>query len=192
MIACHPPQHRIAKKNEMNQSLIISTLGPDRPGLLESLARHISQSGCSVTQSRGSLIDGQLLFMARLTGSWDTLARVEASAERLERELGIDIQLRRVEAPDPVGGRLPYTVDIVASDRTGTLTEVITFFEKHDSRVAEVVTQSYVSDHTQTPMATIQMTVHVAESQPITLVRDNFMELCDRLNLDGLMEPIKH
>lgn len=176
----------------MNQSLIISTLGPNRPGLLESLARHISQSGCSVTHSRGSLIDGQLLFMARLTGSWDTLARVEASAERLERELGVDIQLRRTESSDETGNRLPYTVDIVASDRTGTLTEVIAFFQQHDTDVAEVVTQSYVSDHTQTPMATIQMTVHVPEQQPLTLVRDNFMELCDRLNLDGLMEPIKH
>jgi glycine cleavage system transcriptional repressor len=176
----------------MNQSLIICALGSNRPGLLEALARHISQSGCSVSHSRGALIDGELLFIARLTGSWDTLARVEASAERLERELAVQIQLRRIETPSPMGEHLPYTVDIVARDRAGTLAELLSFFGRHQVQVAEVVTQSYVSDHTETPMATIQMTVHIPDQQPLSIIRDNFMEICDRLNLDGLMEPIKH
>ncbi|MEA5444305.1 ACT domain-containing protein [Gammaproteobacteria bacterium AB-CW1] len=176
----------------MNQSLIISALGSNRPGLLEGLTRHISQSGCNVSHSRCSLIDGHVLFVARLTGSWDTLARLEASAERLRRELDLDLQLRRIESRPERSHRLPYTVDIVARDRTGTLTELLSFFSEYEVEVAEVVTQSYVSDHTDTPMATIQMTVHIPDAQPLTLVRDHFMELCDRLNLDGLMEPIKH
>ncbi|MCP1726484.1 glycine cleavage system transcriptional repressor [Natronospira proteinivora] len=176
----------------MTQSLIISALGSNRPGLLEALTRQISQSGCSVNHSRGSLIDGHILFVARLTGSWDTLARVEAASERLERELGMAIQIRRVEAPPENRLQLPYTVDIVARDRNGTLNEVLGFFSQYQIEVAEVVTQSYVSDHTDTPMATIQMTVHIPDVQPLTVIRDQFMELCDRLNLDGLMEPIKH
>jgi len=176
----------------MTHSLIISALASNRPGLLEALTRHISQSGCSVSHSRGSLIDGQILFVARLTGSWDTLARVEAASHRLERELDMEIHLRRIEQPPSAGNALPYTVDIVARDRNGTLTEVLAFFARYQIEVAEIVTQSYLSDHTDTPMATIQMTIHIPDVQPLTVIRDQFMELCDRLNLDGLMEPIKH
>jgi glycine cleavage system transcriptional repressor len=41
-------------------------------------------------------------------------------------------------------------------------------------------------------MATVQLTIHVPDSLPLAGLRENFLDLCDRLNLDGIMEPIKH
>lgn len=176
----------------MHQSLLLSALGTERSGLLEALVQQISQCGCSITDSRVSVLDGVLVFVARVGGSWDTLARLEAARERLERSLELDIHLRRVTPGRSGQARLPYSVDIVGRDRTGTLADLLAFFARHDVVVAEVVTQSFVSDQTGTPMATVQMNVHLPDGLSLAMLRDEFMELCDRLNLDGVMEPIKH
>ncbi len=176
----------------MSQSLLLSAMGDDRTGLLEALVQQISQCGCSITDSRVSVMDGILVFVARVGGTWDTLARLEAASERLERSLELDIHLRRVSPRTPDRPRLPYSVDIVGRDRHGTLAELLEFFQRHEVVVAEVVTQSFVSDHTGTSMATVQMNVHLPDNLSLAMLREEFMELCDRLNLDGMMEPVKH
>jgi glycine cleavage system transcriptional repressor len=176
----------------MNQSLLLSALGNNRAGLLESLVRQISQCGCSITDSRATVLNGVLLLVARLDGPWDALARLETTAVRLERELDLSLELRRVKPESASEARLPYSVDIVGRDHPGTLAELVAFFQAQGVAIAEVVTQSYVSDHTDTPMATVQLTIHIPDTLPLAGLRENFLDLCDRLNLDGIMEPIKH
>ncbi|MDZ7770883.1 MAG: hypothetical protein U5K38_18430 [Woeseiaceae bacterium] len=40
-------------------------------------------------------------------------------------------------------------------------------------------------------MFAVQMTVNVPASMHISQLRDEFMELCDRVNLDAILEPVK-
>ena len=40
-------------------------------------------------------------------------------------------------------------------------------------------------------MFAVQMAVNVPSSVHVSQLRDEFLELCDRLNLDAILEPVK-
>jgi len=40
-------------------------------------------------------------------------------------------------------------------------------------------------------MFALQMAINIPTTVPISLLRDEFLELCDRLNLDAILEPVK-
>ena len=40
-------------------------------------------------------------------------------------------------------------------------------------------------------MFSMQMFINIPAGVPISGIREEFMEFCDRLNLDAIMEPVK-
>ena len=87
--------------------------------------------------------------------------------------------------------RLPYAVDVVALDQQGIVYNLADFFSSRDIEIADVATRSYSAAHTGAPMFAVQMAVNVPSSQNIAHLREEFLEVCDRLNLDAILEPVK-
>ena len=52
-------------------------------------------------------------------------------------------------------------------------------------------TSSHRAAHTGSPMFTLSMTVEIPAATHISTLREQFMEFCDQLNLDAIMEPVK-
>jgi glycine cleavage system transcriptional repressor len=54
-----------------------------------------------------------------------------------------------------------------------------------------MVTSTYAAAHTGTPMFSVNMSVGIPSETHIASLRDDFMEFCDNLNLDAVLEPLK-
>ena len=54
-----------------------------------------------------------------------------------------------------------------------------------------MATHSYTAAHIGTPMFSVHMHVDIPAQIPIATLREEFMDLCDHLNLDAVMEPIR-
>jgi glycine cleavage system transcriptional repressor len=65
------------------------------------------------------------------------------------------------------------------------------FFSKRQINIQEMATSTYAAAHTGTPMFSVHLTVDIPASQQISALRDEFMDFCDQLNLDAVMEPVK-
>ena len=57
--------------------------------------------------------------------------------------------------------------------------------------IAELSTRSYAAAHTGAPMFSVQMIVNVPSRLHIGVLREEFMDFCDHLNLDAIFEPVK-
>ena len=57
--------------------------------------------------------------------------------------------------------------------------------------IAELNTRSYAAAHTGAPMFAVQMIVNVPTRIHLSSLREEFLELCDNLNLDAILEPVK-
>ena len=60
-----------------------------------------------------------------------------------------------------------------------------------DIDIADVATRSYAAAHTGAPMFAVQMAINVPSSIHVSQLREEFLDLCDRLNLDAILEPVK-
>ena len=65
------------------------------------------------------------------------------------------------------------------------------FFAERQINIQEMVTMSYPAAHTGTPMFSVHLTIEVRASTQIAALREEFMEFCDQLNLDAVIEPVK-
>ena len=86
---------------------------------------------------------------------------------------------------------MPYAVDIVSLDHQGIVYHLANFFASRDIEIADVATRSYAAAHTGSPMFAVQMAINVPSTVHIAQLREEFLEICDRLNLDAILEPVK-
>jgi glycine cleavage system transcriptional repressor len=171
--------------------LVISALGNDRPGIVDELSATILSEECNIADSRMTVLGGEFAIMLMVEGNWNTLTKLEDSVPDLEKKLGLTIIAKRTGDKTSGSAILPYGVEVVALDHPGIVHHLASFFSKRNINIEDMVTSSYAAAHTGTQMFSVQMTVGIPSSEHISTLRDEFMEFCDSMNLDAVLEPIK-
>ncbi|MDQ3774241.1 MAG: glycine cleavage system protein R [Gammaproteobacteria bacterium] len=175
----------------MQNHFVISALGNNRPGLVHQLSKAVKDCGCNILDSRMAVLGGEFAVILLLAGTWDAIAKIESMIPRLEDSLDLTLISRRTEVREKVANLMPYAVEVVASDRPGIVHDIAQFFSSRDINIEELFTGSYSAAHTGTPMFSLHVTISVPTNTSIAALRGEFMDLCDQLNLDAVMEPVK-
>jgi glycine cleavage system transcriptional repressor len=175
----------------MKQQLVLNVVGDPQAGLVERLTRIIRDSGTGIIDSRMATMGNEFTIMMLLSGSWDSIAKLEGSLPKLEKELDARIISKRTDKRPANNKRIPYTIEIVSSDRTGVIHDVAKFLTENHIDICELYTSTYRSPHTDLTMFSLHMIVNIPADSSIATVRTEFMDFCDQLNLDAVMEPAK-
>ncbi len=175
----------------MHNRMVITALGQDRPGIVRELASAVTETGCNIEDSRMSVLGGEFAVILMVAGRWNELAKLEAGLPNTAKRIGLEVHLRRTEATQGGEQLLPYRVEVVALDHPGIVAELANFFATREINIRDMNTASYAAAHTGTPMFSVQMSVDVPAGLHIASLRDEFMDFCDQLNLDALMEPAR-
>lgn len=174
-----------------NNLLVISALGEDRAGIVNELSRVISDTGCNIEDSRMTVLGGDFAIILLVEGRWNELAKLEAALPGVGRRLGLAVNAKRTTPARREGNLLPYTVEVVSIDHPGIVNQLANFFSSREINIRDMATTSYAAAHTGTPMFQVQMTVDVPAAMHIARLREDFMDFCDQLNLDAIIEPVK-
>ena len=171
--------------------LVLSALGEDRPGIVDQLSQTILEHECNIADSRMTVLGGEFAILLMVEGNWNTLAKLENAIPGVAQRLDLTIITRRTEERPPAPEQLPYAVDVVAMDHPGIVHHLASFFSSRRINIEDMMTSTYAAAHTGTPMFSVHMAVGIPANVHIATLRDEFMEFCDSLNLDGVLEPIK-
>ncbi|MFO7593101.1 MAG: glycine cleavage system protein R [Pseudomonadota bacterium] len=174
-----------------NKYLVISALGEDQPGIVRNLTRPVTEVGANILDSRMTILGGEFAILMMVEGSWDSLAKLEAQIPGLQQKLGLTILAKRTGGQREEQATLPYTVNVVALDHPGIVSHLAEFFSNRHINIQDLYTDSYRAAHTGTPMFTANMTVNIPGNISIAALREEFLDFCDSLNLDGVLEPNK-
>ncbi len=175
----------------MAQLIVISAVGSDRTGVVQDLTKVILSCGGNIAESRMTALGSEFAMLLLVSGNWATLNKLEQGLEKLGKSKGLSIAIRQTDARMPGGERMPYAIDIVSLDQQGIVFNLANFFASRDIEIADVATRSYAAAHTGSIMYAIQMAINVPSSVNIAQFREEFLEICDRLNLDAILEPVK-
>lgn len=173
------------------QLIVISALGSDRTGLVYDLTRAVLDCSGNILDSRMSAFGNEFAMLLLVSGNWHTLAKLETELKKLSDSNGITVSLRRTEQRPQRKDVVTYSIDVVALDQPGIVHNLAGFFSARGIDIAELNTRSYAAAHTGAPMFSVQMLVHVPAKVHIAALREEFMDLCDQLNLDAILEPVK-
>ncbi len=176
-------------QNENHLLINAYTTHPRSPLLMVS--RCIADSGCNLADARLSTVGRDVSLTALAVGPWGSVARLEAALTRLEREEGLKLVWYRT-GPKPLQSNLlPYVVEVVAADKPGILFQLADFFDRAGITVESLHCSRYRAMQTGADMFSAQLTIGVPAETHIAALRDDFLEFCDHLNLDAIMDPMK-
>jgi glycine cleavage system transcriptional repressor len=175
----------------MKQHLAISAIGSDRTGMVHDLTRIVADCDCSISESRMTALGSEFAMLVLVSGNWHALARLETELKKLADNGNLSLQLRRTEQRSTRSDLLPYSVDVVCLDQSGIVSKLSGFFSSRGIDIAELNTRSYAAAHTGAPMFAVQIIINVPSRIHISSLREEFLELCDSLNLDAILEPVK-
>ena len=175
----------------MQNFLAISAMGANRTDPVEPLLKAIRECGCNIMESRVSVIGDRCAIIMLLSGTWDTIAKIEPLLTKLEDELDIKFLVQRTSAREPEIKLMPYAVEVVAADQVGLVHQIVRFFIQRKIYIGNLYSENYTAAHTGTRMFSLHMTVSIATDISIAAIRNEFIDFCDQLNLDAVMEPVK-
>ncbi len=171
--------------------LVISALGKDRPGIVNQLSKAIYELDCNVSDSRMTVLGGEFAILLMVEGPWNLLAKLEDQVPELQDRLHLTITTRRTEERAGNANLLPYGVDVVSLDHPGIVYSLASFFSDKNINIEDMTTSSYSAAHTGTPMFSVRMSIGIPADIHIAALRDEFMDFCDSMNIDAVLEPIK-
>lgn len=145
----------------MNESVVMTVLGADRPGLVSSLADAIASHGGNWLESR----------MARLAGQFAGVIRIECPADAVDGlvdqlrcgdSLGLTIfAVRERSSHQPE--RCKLAVNVVGNDRPGIVRELAAAIAKAGGNIEELTTGLESAPMSGHPMFRAQGVISIPE-----------------------------
>ena len=175
----------------MTQLIVLSAIGSDRTGVVQDITKVIMACDGNIEESRMTTLGEEFAMLMLVSGNWHTLGKLELELGKLGKNDNLTFTIRKTGERPAKKDRMPYAVDVVSLDHQGIVFGLANFFASQDIEIADVATRRYAAAHTGAPMFAVQMAVNIPSSVHIAQLRDEFLELSDRLNLDAILEPVK-
>lgn len=162
-----------------------------KPGslLLDNMSSLAEKNKCNLESARMSLLGQDPALIMLISGSWDAIARMENGIKSVCKKEGYEFILDRIKPEKPKSDKLPYTAQIIALDQPGILDELCQFFTKQEVNIIDLHAATYPSNQSKNPMAFINISVSIPADINISNLREQFMMLCEAMNIDGILEP---
>ncbi len=167
--------------------LVITALGVDRPGIVNTITRHVSSCGCNIEDSRLAMLGDEFTFIMLLSGSWNAITLIESTLPLKGAELELLIVMKRTNAG--VRPPMPDTafIQVEVADSPHIIERFTDLIDKHQMNVAELVSRITPAQHDLPPTLYIQMTAHSPTRTSGTTFEQAFNNLCQELNAQGTL-----
>lgn len=177
--------------NTNGHYLAITAMGRNRDKLVQKLIKSIVERGCELQDARVHPLGDSLSANFLVSGNWSALGKLESALPGLGEQFELTITAQRTDTTNKHAKSRPYGVEVIAPQQAELLSRVLAFFTEQEVHVNEIVMQNYLSSHTGANMSNLQLMAYIPNKQHPQALRESFMDLCDDLNADGLLDPIK-
>jgi glycine cleavage system transcriptional repressor len=171
----------------MHEQLVITALGADRPGIVGELTNTLNANQLNIEDSRMSILGGEFAILMLVGGSSESIENITKKTDELEKQLNMRLLVKPTTSKSDDVVLAPYNVEVVSIDHPGIVNEIANFFSSRKINIVDLDTSRYPAAHTGTPMFALHMVIGVPPEQSITALRDEFITMCDELNLDAKM-----
>ena len=168
-------------------SLVLTVIGPDRPGLVESLAQIVADHGGNWLESRMAHLEGQFAGLLRVRVPPAKVAPLRASLLALEDD-GIRIVLTESAAPIPDPASPLVSLELVGHDRPGIVREIATALAVRGINVEEFESRCTSAPMSGEALFHARAELRVPEGQTLEEVRATLEKIANELMVDVTLE----
>lgn len=177
------------KREQKMEQLVISAMGESNSAQLNELLLLIAKNECMIAESRYASMGNEIVINLLVKGPWNAIAKIESGLSSFTTTFRINFH--RTEELKEEANLFPYIVDIVGISTPITIYETINFFIRNNIFIDDFQSTTYEASLTKTTMFSLTMRIGFPSTLSIADFREQFVILCDELNIDGVLAPEK-
>jgi len=169
--------------------IIITAVGPDKPGLVGELTGVVATGGGNILDSRMVNLRGQFAMILLVEGDAPSVATLHASLHAAGDRTGLAVTVRE-QGPATVSVQgVPYKLRTYSMDQPGLVHRITDLLRARGVNIEDLVTRQQSAAFAGTPLFIMEMKVTVPPGVPIRQLRTELEAACERMNCDLDLEP---
>jgi glycine cleavage system regulatory protein len=166
----------------MRASIVLTVIGPDRPGIVEQLSTTIAAHGGNWEQSRMAHLAGQFAGILRVTVAQDNVAPLHRALDGLSGS-GLRVVSEATAARER-GALRAYRLSLVGDDREGIVRDLSRVLSAREVNVEELDTYCDSAPMSAEQLFHATALLHVPASLEIADLQKTLEALADDLMVD--------
>ncbi|QWF71411.1 transcriptional regulator [Methylomonas paludis] len=171
--------------------LAISVLGNKTKDLVVETLAAVSACQCHVLELRTSNLTQLTALYVLINGNWNHIAKLEGLLDAIAKRNGVNINFMRPEKDQLTESGVPYTLETISLDKKDILVAVTTFLVERGIVIEEITASSHQTAFFSNTVFSSKFILLVPDDVRILSLREEFLDFCDNLNIDAILEPIK-
>ncbi|WP_437675722.1 glycine cleavage system protein R [Sorangium sp. So ce131] len=166
--------------------LVLSCLGPDRPGLVAEVTHYLTEHGANVEDSRMAVLGGEFGILLLASGAPGAIAAIERDAGSLTAATGLTVQSRRTKSPESHrrAATIPCVISVDALDHEGIVRAVSRALHGAGVNIVSLETSAYEAPVTGSQLFRMEARVDVPAGVTLAQLRKAMDAVADAENLD--------
>jgi glycine cleavage system transcriptional repressor len=166
--------------------LVLSALGPDRPGLVAEVTDFLTERGGNVEDSRMAILGAEFGILLLVSGTVDQVAALDRDIPRLAEATGLSIVARRTKSPEEHrrAAAIPCIVTAEALDHEGIVRAVSRGLHAVGVNIVSLETHAYEAPVTGSPLFRMEARVDLPAGTSVAKVRKAMDQVAEAENLD--------
>lgn len=168
--------------------LVVTAIGTDRPGIVSKLSRLTSDCDCNIVDSRVALFGNEFTLIMMISGTWPSIAKVEAAISEVSAELELLTVMKQTSKHTAQDYGLTLEVSFNGNDHRGTMTAITQFLADRSLDLAivrshaDMITSTDEVD-TEKPSQNIFIAIHVPANADVEQLEQEIEQLANQLSL---------
>ncbi|HVX85539.1 MAG TPA: ACT domain-containing protein [Phycisphaerae bacterium] len=168
-------------------TLIVSALGPDRPGLVGQLTGTLHGARANILDSRMVNLRGQ--FAVLLLVDVPDAGRLAQELPAAAKSIGLHLSITPQAAPaKPIPG-IPFKLKTYSLDQPGLVHRVSEVLRTHGVNIEDLAARQESAPFAGDPLFIMEMRLTVPPTVTVKALRADLEAVCDQLNADLDLEP---
>ena len=166
-------------------SLIISAVGSDRPGIISELSGIITTHGGNVEESRMSRLGSDFAIIMLVSVSTDWEESLEVALQSIN-DLTISTKLTQIQE---IGDNKKYKIGLNGADNEGIVKVLSKYLAKKSINVLEMETHISHAPISGTPLFNLNASVSVPNDVEETVIQSDLSQIAQKLGVEIQLNP---
>lgn len=170
--------------------LVITAIGPDRPGLVGEFTGHLFAASANLADSRMVNLRGQFALIALVEADAEHLAALQASLPTVAPKMGLTVAFAPQSGTAAAAGAgVPYRLKTYSLDQPGIVHRISDLLRRSGINIEDLQTRLESAPFAGTPIFTLELRMSVPVGVQLKRLRTELDQLCEALNCDVDLEP---